>query len=152
MKLKIPSLFPSSEKTKEKGMTLIEIIIVITLIGGLFAILVTNVMDQADSAKEDQVGIQFGTITQSLQLYRLHNGKYPTTEQGMDALLEKPADAKRWRGPYIEKAKLQDPWGNPIEYESNGGSFKLTSPGKNGQLGDDDDIFYPEEEKSEASE
>ena len=126
-------------------MTLIEIIIVVALLGTLMTILITNITDKADSAKEDQSRIQLGNIAQSLQLYRVHNNQYPTTSQGLQALVSDPGNVKRWRGPYIEKGKLVDAWGFDIEYESDGRNYKLTSPGKDGQLGTNFDIFYPPE-------
>lgn len=127
-----------------KGMTLIEIIIVIALLATLMAILVTNLTQQADSAREDQTRIQMGTIAQALQTYRIHNNRFPTTQQGLDALVSDPGNAKRWRGPYIEASKLNDPWDNPFEYESDGNKFQISSSGIDGQFGTADDIFYPE--------
>ncbi|MBC61363.1 MAG: type II secretion system protein GspG [Zetaproteobacteria bacterium] len=129
---------------QRKGMTLIEIIIVIAIIGSLMTILIRNVTDQADGAYEDQTRIQLGNISQALQLYKVHNGKYPTTQQGINSLVADPGGTKRWRGPYIEKSKLVDAWGNDVEYQSDGRNYQLTSPGKDGELGTDLDIFYPE--------
>ena len=132
----------------KKGMTLIEIIIVITILGSLMTMLFSNLSDKADQAKVDQTRIQLGNIAQSLQLYRVHNNKYPTTSQGLNALLENPGN-KRWRGPYIEASKLNDAWDAPIEYESDGRQFKMRSGGTKG-LGTDTEIVYPEEDSSGA--
>ncbi len=133
-------------EAKEVGMTLIEIIIVVALLGSLMTFLIRNITDQAESAKEDQTKIGMGTIAQALQMYRVHNNKYPTTDQGLQALLTDPGDAKRWRGPYTEANKLEDPWGVKIDYSSDGKTYQLISGGKNQQIGDADDIYYPEKE------
>src|SRR3954464_7855940 len=85
-----------------KGMTLIEIIIVVALLATLMAILVTNITGRADQAREDQARIGMSFIAQNMQLYKVHNNKYPSTEQGLQALVKDPGDSKRWRGPYIE--------------------------------------------------
>lgn len=136
-----------------KGMTLIEIIIVIALLATLMAILATNVMKTAESAKEDQARIAMQSLAQALQMYRVHNYKYPTTEQGLDALLRDPGSTKRWRGPYVEsEQKLNDPWGNRLEYESDGTVFRMTSMGTDGQLGTANDIHFPERDTEETGE
>ena len=133
----------------ERGMTLIEIIIVIALLGSLMAILVTNLSNTADKAREDQTRVSMGNIAQALQIYRVHNNKYPTTAQGLDALVSDPGENKRWRGPYIEKEKLKDPWGNAYDYTSDGRKYEIISAGSDGQFGTDKDLFYPEREASE---
>ena len=135
-------LIPQSDK--QKGMTLIEIIIVIAIIGGLMTIMFTNVADQADQAKVDQTKIAMGNIAQQLQLYRVHNNKYPSTAQGLDALVNDPGESKRWRGPYIDKEKLLDPWSNPFDYTSDGRKYEIISSGQDFTFGTEADIFYPE--------
>jgi len=131
------------------GMAMIEIMIVVSLIGILMAYIVRNVMGAADNAKKDQTKIAFNMLVQDLQRYKLDNNRYPTTEQGLNALLNNPgADAKNWRGPYTEENKIQDPWGEKFQYESDGRTIKLQSGGPNTTIGDDDDLFYPEASKS----
>ena len=132
----------------QKGLTLIEIIIVVALIATLMGIIIRNVSSQADSAKEDQRRIQMGNVFQAMQLYRVHNNRYPTTEEGLNALVTDPG-SKRWRGPYIEANKIKDAWGNAFEYESDGSTFKITSSGLDGQFGTAKDIVYPEQESGE---
>ena len=148
---KIKKIFytPWSGTAKEKGMTLIEIIIVIALLGTLMTILVTNLSDTSEKAKEDQARIGMGNVAQALQLYRVHNNKYPTTGQGLDALLQSPGDSKRWRGPYIEKEKLRDPWGEDYSYSSDGRKFEIVSAGADNTMGTDLDIHYPERENED---
>lgn len=129
----------------ERAMSLIEIIIVVALIGTLMAYMVSNLIGQSEEAKKDQTKLAMGVIQQSLQIYKIHNNKYPTTEQGLKALLENPGDAKAWRGPYTEANKLQDPWGIAFQYESDGRNFKIVSGGPDEQVGSGDDISFPEE-------
>ncbi len=130
---------------KEAGMTLLEIIIVVALLGTLGVYLITNLTQQADTAKIDQTKLAIGNIRQALQLYRVHLKRYPTTDAGLQALLENPGD-KRWRGPYIDNHnKLLDPWDAEFEYESDGRIVKIMSAGPDFQMGTDDDIIWPEE-------
>lgn len=137
-RLQMPAISNNS-----RGMTLIEIIIVVALLATLMAILVVNVTQKADQAREDQARIGMASIGQGLQLYKVHNNKFPTTDQGLQAMLKDPGDGKRWRGPYIEPEKLKDPWGNDYTYESDGNTFKITcmTPGNKA-------ITYPADEEN----
>ena len=136
---------PFANTAVEVGMSMIEIMIVVSLIGILMAYIVRNVMGAADNAKKDQTKIAFNMLVQDLQRYKLDNNKYPTTEQGLTAMLVNPGgDVKNWRGPYTEDNKIQDPWGEKFSYESDGRTFKMTSSGPDQQMGNEDDISYPE--------
>lgn len=138
---------PFDGTAKNAGMTLIEIIIVVALLGTLMAYMVSSFVNTADQARVDQTKLAMGNISQQLQIYRVHHHKYPSTEEGLNALVENPSGSKKWRGPYIERKKLVDPWGQDFTYESDGGKdFKILSPGLNGQMGDEDDITYPEDD------
>jgi len=134
----------SSRVVRDLGMSLIEIIIVISLIGVIMSIIIGSLTTQQDEAMKDASRLAMGKIQQSMELYRVHNFRYPTSEQGLKALSSDPGNAKRWRGPYIEEAKLTDPWGVNFEYESDGRTFKITSAGPDGSIGTEDDITYPE--------
>ena len=136
----------NTSESKQKGMTLVEIIIVIAIIGGVMTILFSNLSDSSEKAKEDQARIAMGAIGQSLQLYRVHNNKSPTPAQGLDAFVNNPGEGKRWRGPYIEKKKLLDPWQNPFDYTSDGRKYEIVSSGADLTFGTEFDIFYPERE------
>jgi general secretion pathway protein G len=133
---------------RQSGMTLIEIILVVALIGTLMAYLVRSLIGTAEETKKDQTKLAFGTISQGLQLYQIHCNRLPTTEQGLDAMISAPGDSKCWRGPYLEPNKLQDPWGVKFSYESDGRTYKIVSAGPNGTVGDEDDISYPETPES----
>lgn len=133
----------------QRGMNLIEIIIVIGLIGTIMAIIVTNLTGKQEEAMKDAARLSIKTLEGNLQMYKAHNYAFPTTEQGLNALITAPADSKRWRGPYTEEEKLSDPWGNPFGYESDSRNYTITSGGPNQTIGDEDDIVYPEK-KGEA--
>jgi general secretion pathway protein G len=128
----------------EVGMSMIEIMIVISLIGILMTYIIRNVMQSADNAKADQAKIGMNMLIQDLQRYKLDNNKYPTTEQGLKALLSNPGgDVKNWRGPYTEDNKINDPFGVEFQYESDGRTVKMTSAGVDQTMGTADDITYP---------
>lgn len=137
----------------KRGMTMIEIIIVITIIASLMGILAGQFSKQADSAKEDQARIAMAGLGQALDLYRVHNNRYPTTDQGLQALVSNPDGSRRWRGPYIEsEKKLEDPFGSPYDYQSDGRTYEIVSPGVDGSLGTDMDIHFPEREDGAVGE
>lgn len=132
---------------RNAGFTLIEIMIVVALMATLMAILVRSLTGQQTEAMKDEAKLAMASIDTSLQMYRVHNHAYPTSDQGLQALVSEAAGAKNWRGPYIEASKLKDPWSNEFGYESDGTKFKITSGGADGNLGTADDVVYPEEEK-----
>lgn len=108
-----------------KGFTLIELMVVIVILGILAAIIAPRIIGRTDEAKVTEAKVQIRNFETALKLYKLDNGSYPTTEQGLDALVRKPTAGlipKNWReGGYLEKKSLpQDPWGNPYLYASPG--------------------------------
>ena len=123
-----------------QGFTLIEILVVVLIIGLLSAVLATNLIGRADDAKIQLAATQIRNIEQSLELYRLDNGRYPTAEQGLAALVREPASEPRPRryppGGYVKRDALLDPWGSPYEYQfpgdQNAHSFDLSSFGADG--------------------
>lgn len=137
------AVFNKSEDS-EAGMTIIEILIVIALIGTIMTIIMTNILSKSDEAKIDLTTIQEKRIGENLDIYKLHVGRYPKTEDGLKALLEAPSDAKSWRGPYTESDKLEDAWGKEFSYENLGSNhYRITSAGPDTDLGSADDISYP---------
>ncbi|HUG26110.1 type II secretion system major pseudopilin GspG [Piscinibacter sp.] len=135
---------------RRAGFTLIEILVVIAVISVLAALVAPNVFRHVGSAKDAAARSQIELLGAALDAYRLDNGRYPTTAQGLDALWQEPAAEPRptnWRGPYLRKAVPNDPWGNPYLYvspgEFNARSYDLISLGADGALGgvgDDADI------------
>lgn len=107
----------------EKGFTLIEIMVVIVILGVLAAVVVPRIMSRPDEARAVAARQDINTFVQGLKLYRLDNGRYPTTEQGLKALVEKPMAEpipKNWKpGGYLERLR-NDPWGHPYQYANPG--------------------------------
>jgi len=113
------------KKSTQTGFTLIEVMVVVVILGILAAVVVTKVADRPDEAKLVKVKQDILTLESALNLYKLDNDVYPTTDEGLQALVEKPANARNWKqGGYI--ARLQnDPWNTPYQY---------LSPGENSQI------------------
>ena len=132
---------------KDSGMTLLEIMIVVSILAVMMTYLATNLTKTQDSAMIDTAKMGMQQIMQPLQMYKLHNKTYPNDQQGLDALVTNPGNAKSWRGPYIEKSKLKDPWDNSFRYSLENGNPKLYSNGPDGQEGTEDDIEFPEAEE-----
>ena len=130
------------KRSDERGFTLIEIMVVIVILGILAGLIIPRIMGRPDEARQAKARMQIQSLETALKLYRLDNGNYPTTEQGLQALVEPPAVgslAKRWReGGYLEKGKVpKDPWDNDFVYLCPGahGDFDLSSLGANGEVG-----------------
>ena len=120
------------------GFTLIELMVVLVIIGVLAALIVPNVLDRADDARSTAARTDVTNVMQALKLYRLDNQRYPTSEQGLPALINKPSTAPlplNWR-PYLEKLP-NDPWGRPYQYLNPGvkGEIDVMSFGADGQSG-----------------
>ncbi len=146
------SFFPyrhrAPARTAMRGFTLIEIMVVVVIMGILAALVVPKLMGRTDDARMIAARQDISTVMQGLKLYRLDNQRYPTTEQGLQALISKPTAgpaANGWKtGGYIDKLP-KDPWGNPYQYLSPGikdevDVFSLGADGQPGGEGNDADI------------
>ena len=128
------------------GFTLIELLVVLAILSLLAFVAVPQVLKYLSGAKTDTARIQVQNLAGTLDLYRLDVGAYPSEEQGIGALVERPADAERWSGPYLRKREmLIDPWGQTYIYRFPGehGEFDLYSLGADnveGGEGEDRDI------------
>lgn len=125
---------------RETGFTLMEMLVVLVVIGLIAAVAIPQVMQLLGGAKSKAAKIQLETLSQSLNFYQLDMGVYPTTEQGLKALWERPADRPEWSGPYVRRDKqLIDPWGRPFVYRAPGakGAFDLVTLGADGAEGGD---------------
>ena len=122
----------------QAGFTLIELMVVLVIIGVLAALIVPNVLDRADDARATAAKTDVNNLVQALKLYRLDNQRYPTAEQGLQALIAKPTTAPvpgNWK-PYLAQLP-NDPWGRPYQYLNPGikGEIDVMSFGADGQSG-----------------
>jgi len=132
------------------GFTLIEVLVVIAVIAMLAALVAPNVFQHVGTAKDATARSQIELLGAALDAYRLDNGRYPTTEQGLEALQVEPTNQPvptNWRGPYLRKAVPEDPWGLPYHFVSPGevnprgyDLFSLGADGEPGGEGEDADI------------
>ena len=123
-----------------RGMTLIEILVVLVLIGIVLGIVGGNFIGRGEKAKADAAKIEISQIGQALDLYKLEIGRYPTSSEGLQALITAPASTANWNGPYWKKSQLpKDPWGNEYRYTSPGqkGAYDILSLGADGKEGGD---------------
>ncbi len=127
------------------GFTLIELMVVIVILGILAGLIVPRIMGRPEQAKQLKARMQIESISTALKLYKLDNGMYPTTEQGLQALVEQSTSGnapKNWRkGGYLEKGKVpKDPWGNEFIYLSPGihDDFDIIAYGADGAAGGED--------------
>jgi general secretion pathway protein G len=130
----------SSNIAAIRGMTLIEILVVLTLIGIVMGIVGGNYLGQGEKAKAKAARIEIEQIGQTLDLFKLEVGRYPTTQEGLQALITAPSGVTNWNGPYWKKSTLpKDPWTNEYKYASPGqhGAYDLWSYGADGKEGGD---------------
>ena len=126
------------QKTALRGFTLIELMVVLVIIGVLAALIVPNVLDRTDDARATAARTDVNNLMQALKLYKLDNQRFPTAEQGLEALVRKPTVGvvpPSWK-PYLDKLPA-DPWGRPYQYINPGvkGEIDIFSLGADGQAG-----------------
>jgi len=123
------------------GFTLLELLVVLVIIGLLAGYVAPRYFSQVGRSEVKVTQAQINAFEKALDTYRLDVGRYPTTEQGLNALLVRPQNEAKWNGPYLAKAVPLDPWGKPYNYKSPGehGEFDLWSFGKDGQPGGTDE-------------
>jgi general secretion pathway protein G len=124
-------------RPRPAGFTLLELLVVMVIIGLLAGYVAPRYFAQVGKSEVKAAQAQIVALQKALDTYRLDVGRYPTTEQGLNALTQRPQNEPRWNGPYLQKAVPLDPWGKVYQYRSPGerGDFDLWSFGKDGQPG-----------------
>jgi len=120
------------------GFTLIEILIVVVILGILGAVVVPNILSRPDTARIQAAQTDLRALSQTLEIYRLDNFQYPSSEQGLESLVDRPSgfpEPKNWNPEGYLKKLPTDPWGSPYLYEKTGSSYSLISLGADGQEG-----------------
>ena len=121
----------------QRGFTLIELLVVLVILGLLIGYVGPKYFAQLGKSEVKVARAQISAFSKALDQYRLDLGHYPNTEQGLSALVLKPASESKWEGPYLEKAVPKDPWDRPYQYKNPGehGDYDLLSLGKDGAAG-----------------
>ena len=124
-------------KARQKGFTLIEVMVVVVVIGLMGAIIVPRVFEKVQQAQDTAMKQDILQIEAALKFYRLDNFRYPSSSEGLNALVTKPSSAKNWNGPYLDKVPV-DPFQNPYRYaypSTHGNDFDVFSYGADNQAG-----------------
>ena len=126
---------------QEDGFTLVELLVVLLILALLAALVGPRVIGYMGQSKVKTAGIQLSAYKTALELYHLDVGRYPDGTEGLAALVQAPASAAGWAGPYLDKALAADPWGNPYAYKAaaDGTGYQLKSLGSDGQEGGEGD-------------
>ena len=127
----------------KKGFSIVELMVVVIILGLLASVVVPNLIGKSDDAKKQLVKVQMGQLKESLKLFRLDMGRYPTTEEGMKILIKKPQDSDEYAnyssGGYLGGDSIpKDPWNYPYIYISTGNTIDLISLGSDGKEGGED--------------
>jgi general secretion pathway protein G len=128
---------PGDRRRNSRGFSLIELLIVMVILGLLAGLVGPKMFGHVGKSKQKSAKAQISLFETALDMYRLDVGSYPTTEMGLRALREKPADMDRWDGPYLPKAIPMDPWSHEYRYQSPGehGDYDIISFGADGAEG-----------------
>ena len=142
-----------SEKnlSRKNAFTLIELLLVLVILAVLGVIVVPKFTNRSKQAKETAAISTIANVEVALDAFEIDNGRYPTSSEGLDALLKQPVNADDWKGPYLKKDVPLDPWGNKYVYKQPGQynefGYDLYSYGPDGQQGSDDDVTNWSEKK-----
>jgi len=128
-------------RVKSAGFTLIELLVVLAILGMLATLVGPTVLEQFDRSRSRQALLQIKSIEQAADMFKLDVGRYPNMQEGLQALVDRPASAPGWQGPYMKKQLPLDPWGNPYRYENPGkmGAVDIYSYGSDNLPGGEGD-------------
>jgi len=123
--------------SRNRGFTLLELLVVMVIIGLLAGYVAPRYFSQVGKSQIKTAQAQISSFEKAVAQYRLDTGHFPTTEQGLDVLMKKPAGETKWDGPYLSKAIPLDPWDHPYNYKAPGehGDFDISSYGRDGRPG-----------------
>ena len=131
-------------RVAERAFTLIELLLVLVILAALAAVVVPKFTRRSEQARITAARTDIANLEVALDAFEVDTGRYPTTEEGLEALVEEPANVKGWMGPYIKRGVPKDPWGNPYVYaqpgQQNESGYDLHSFGPDGKDGGGDDI------------
>ena len=131
---------PVARADRQAGFTLIELLVVLVIIGLLATLVAPNFIGQSEKAKPKAARVQLENLRNALDMFQLDVGRYPTSEEGLEALRVRPNSAPRWAGPYLRDEIPVDPWGRAYVYRSpgeGGGNYDIGSYGADGRAGGD---------------
>ncbi len=123
--------------SNKKGFTLVELLVVLVILGLLAALVAPKLFPKLGKGKQAAAKAQIELLGQALDQFRLDTGRYPTSQEGLQALAANPGGVEKWDGPYLKKGLPNDPWGKPYHYESPGqhGEYDIISYGRDGSPG-----------------
>ena len=130
------------ERLRQRGFTLVELLVVMVILGLLASLVLPNFFGQAEKARAKTTQVQIATLASALDAFALDVGRYPTSSEGLEALVHAPSGVEQWDGPYLKKEVPKDGWGTPYEYKAPEArdDYEVISAGADHRVGSEDDI------------